>query len=215
MQTTNALKIELGQFKQNYFIDDVINFFALFNGTEDNSRKFELSQDIAKKAANIVFKDDNELFAELLQHKAAEAIELTPYQINRILLHAILAESWSEDFTRFFELILDFLSKLSSGNHQSINLQQTSYPVELINDLKMLAKYQAGEYLGNNDKHLGLLLQLLPINRQLLLIKKTPPTVNLFMRYCSSYRLMNKNVCLNKSAPMLTIFSKLLPIIKN
>lgn len=169
-----GFKTRIEKFKAENSINDITSFFALFNNAIYDPRvRFELVQAIAAKQQSILLDDNEYLIQELLQNREAAIVSFCPYQVNRILLHAILCPliEWSENFSSCFALVLNFLKQSPPGNSTTSDSQLTVYPAELLNVLEALDLKHGDIKNINTIPALSLLLQLLPEQNQLLILE--------------------------------------------
>jgi hypothetical protein len=76
----------------------------------------------------------------------------TPYEINRIFLHAIVIkpDDWSALFSKTFEETLLFVKNQLDVGYIATELKKNSYPVRLITQLDYL--YQTNRYINNSSE---------------------------------------------------------------
>lgn len=169
------LKTRIEKFKNTTINSDINNFFALFNSTPYISEKSKIAQAIAAKKQFIIFDNDKILMQEFNKDRNNESTFLSPYQINRILLHAILSpidKPWSEYFSHCFDSVLDFLQKLATDSVNEGSLKSSSYPTKLLDVLKALSPKLGGTKNIKDIRDLSRLLQLLPEYNQAVLVQQ-------------------------------------------
>lgn len=157
----------LARLKQNYpFYHFIENVFAIWSSVR-NFISTDDVLDLFHEAENSVwtlfetlpnsswYVSDSEIKSILDSGHALDSsliIHLTPYQINKFLLHALKTPSyeWSNVFAGALKKLLPFLSNLNENNEHpelSCQLRKSSYPDKLINQLNFLL------YLRENKEY--------------------------------------------------------------
>lgn len=170
-EAVGELKKQIEEFKSAYACSDVAEFFALYNSASTANNKGERRQKITDKLY-LIFENDESFIQEFFKFTIANEVSLSPFQINRILLHAImmpLNKQWSENFRECFGAVLKFLEKLGSNSEANVaELRKTSYPDRLLFLLKVLS---GDKHIGSSDD-LGQLLCLLPPYNQRMILQR-------------------------------------------
>src|SRR5262249_973045 len=118
------------KFKRDAQVDWIENFFAKWNAAEIDDQKstlyFQLVNPAFQEKYQLTNDDLKLMFTRNLQMLSSEntaKIELTPYDINRIFLHAITVppEEW-EQTPLFFECFSEVYQFASNGFENSENL---------------------------------------------------------------------------------------------
>ena len=152
------LYAQIGAAKQSLSTQFVENFFALWNNTHDDGiTQYKLYRRILLEKNKLVL-SDNQLHRLIESNREAHVINLTPFIINRILLHAILISprDWTETFYSCFTRVNRFIgdrfrsegmSDLAATNAD--NLLNSSYTEILSEQLAFL------EYAYNENRQPG------------------------------------------------------------
>lgn len=135
--------------KADKFIHPIENFFSQWHAADSDLNPVVthtlylmfLNQDIQSK---IILKDSD--IQEVMRKRPdslveVNEIEITPYIVNRLFLHAILIkpEQWSDTFYQGFSSILEFVNKnFNEDSFSSTSLKKDSYPEALLEQLNYL-----------------------------------------------------------------------------
>ena len=127
-------------------VDQVENFFALYFRDDDRDTRDRLWITLIDLAfmQRKIFTDDVWLgrTTEALLNPETREVDVTPYYVNRVLLHACLVppSSWTPSFSGVFGEVLNLLRELEGANLLNRRLKQSSYPVEFVAQLHWLAR---------------------------------------------------------------------------
>jgi len=137
----------------------ISNFFAAYFTSE-----LEDKDGLLKKILNLSLSQDklfivNDQWLEKISLKNINIqddnaeITLTPYHINRILLHALTTpiEKWSHLYHAMFDQVLTLLNDTNNPVFTTQALKRDSYPIELREQLNWLNRLYNGE-VGNQPK---------------------------------------------------------------
>jgi hypothetical protein len=138
----------LEEIRQNKLTALVENFFAHWFIAEkqyDRSAQKKLYQTILldETENKKILLSDSEIKYLMRSNTAVGEKEITPYEINRIFLHAILKrpEEWSSLFYDAFAKVLQFVKDNFNLNTEvAFSLNRDSYPADLLNQLDYLQK---------------------------------------------------------------------------
>lgn len=158
---------------------DVVNFFKLLNNIHDTKSILQLRESIEAKKQLIIFTDDEDLIRVFSVRDKHDNMVLSSYDVNRVLLHAILVplDSWSRVFSVNLALTLEFLKKLKTKNIITNDLQKSSYPKQLLDLLQALdAEFTSTQI--DNVQDLGKLLQLLAQQNQVIILQRLADTLD-------------------------------------
>jgi hypothetical protein len=141
----------LEEVKKDKLVSPIENFFVhWYMAINDRDKvrqkvlyKFLLDDSIKTK----IILNDTEIENWLTSKSAAGVKEITPYEINRIFLHAIMIkpQDWSNIFYQLYAEVLAFANNNFDQNTEiAASFKHDSYPEELIVQLNYLQKcYQA------------------------------------------------------------------------
>lgn len=134
--------------KKDDLSDKITNFFSLWyvakSESDINTLKQLYSLLLEPKALEKINLTDaliHRLTSNFSEENGQSIISITPYEINRIFLHAIINHpgSWSRAFADIFQTTLNFIQQPFPENQQlSHQLIEDSYPTELITQLNYL-----------------------------------------------------------------------------
>ena len=150
----DKLSLAVNKFKQDKFNNWLINYFANFYSA-DLSEMIILSENLQDLATQEKIQV-NEAWLEavftprVIRIEEGEMIirgevEITPYEINKIFLHAIITpvNNWSSTFYKYFKLVRKFVVDSFAQEAVGIvqQLSKSSYPPHLMKHLLYLEIY--------------------------------------------------------------------------
>lgn len=136
--------------KTDRLVSSIENFFSAWfsNERETLETKERLYLDMLNNplAQDKIKLSDAEIQNFIASANSANEKDITPYEINRVFLHAIIVnpEVWSESFYKAFSAVLDFVKKGFNNNNNQLTaaLKADSYPKGLLDQLNYLdARY--------------------------------------------------------------------------
>ena len=130
--------------KKESLCDKIENYFSLIFQNDNSTKALLYNMLLDHKTAAQITLNDIEL-----SHFSSRNIEeedgityrtMTPYEINRIFLHAIINQpnSWSPLFAKTFQLTLDLVTRLDESHFIHSSLSQSSYPPMFMAQLNYL-----------------------------------------------------------------------------
>lgn len=153
---------KIDEFKKDTLFETISNFFALYIGqkntqTKKNLYTLLLNPDVQNK---ILLTD--ETLEKLIKPKGnSNEVEINPYILNRIILHAIITYNnaehpWSEYFKERLKEVIDFIESNfnKKDDLMASSLRRDSYPSELLEQLK--------DYLNEKQPETNCFFILLP-----------------------------------------------------
>ena len=136
---------ETSAFKKAHNIGFIENFFGLWDSADKKTR-YQLYSRLRHEQEKIRLSDST-LAHYIESNRAGQVLHITPYIINRILLHALLVspQQWTPVFYACFSRIFTFIrDRFRSEGNEVANagiadsLLQSSYPTTLIRQLAFL-----------------------------------------------------------------------------
>lgn len=146
------------EIKKDAMVDDIGSFFSSwFYAIEEN---IMLAKNLYALLLNPNFQEKIRWSDEAIQafqannslvEEGQTILSITPYQINRILLHAFLVDvkEWSACFETMLLGVVPFIKHVSDDDFVAFSLKKSSYPVSLIQSLEHL---QALRHHHNNPE---------------------------------------------------------------
>ncbi|MDF1654995.1 MAG: ankyrin repeat domain-containing protein [Coxiellaceae bacterium] len=133
----DAFIVKVKRYERDSRFGLITNFFGrFFSSLSADKKKMQLL--LLDKAFQSKILVDDDTIKQWIDLSAGEQ-HLTPYQINRILLSAIIIDpaKWTEDFYVRLQYTYDFIQSYFSGEHtaRTENLRQSSYPEVLLDQI--------------------------------------------------------------------------------
>ncbi len=151
-ELVKTIALKVANAKQNSMSNQIENFFARWfvafknnNLSEARSVYMLLLQDQFQKRVELT--TDEVIYKLAEENREDKYLNISPYVINRVFLHAILKEpeKWSPYFYEFFKKVFGFVQKkFEQTGGLAESLHQTSYPKYLVNQLKYLDAKRRG-----------------------------------------------------------------------
>jgi hypothetical protein len=150
LQRVRELNHVIQQVKKDKMVDKVENFFAHWFGAKQESDSTR-SKQLYAMFMNPLFQEKIILSDDEIERLRKSGVsqedgityrDITPYEVNRVFLHAILEENWSDLFLEVFKATLQFVKSnfnKPESDRQAKALKQNSYPPALISQLDYLS----------------------------------------------------------------------------
>jgi hypothetical protein len=152
VKSEEQLSKSLAKVPYYHFIENIFAIWAnTLNNLSENDEFTKLWQSsiwlsiesLPESSWHVTDSEIQRIFKSGMTSDDSFIIDVTPYQINKFILHALKSSpnEWSDLFTGSFKTLVSFLGGLDENNQQSENsrqLRRSSYPNKFLNQLKSL-----------------------------------------------------------------------------